>query len=58
MAAKKGASLAGKKGPPSWLRNGLQPQYPDPWILVLLPYGNRAILRAATGVLIILEVRA
>jgi len=40
VAAKKGASLAGEKGPPSWLRNGLQPHYPDLWILVWLPCGN------------------
>ena len=58
MAARKGASLAGRKGPPLWLRNGPQPQHPEPCILVWLPYGNRAILRAATGALIIFEVRA
>jgi hypothetical protein len=45
VAAKKGASLAGRKGPPEWLRDGLDLDHPEPWILVWLPYGNRAIFR-------------
>jgi hypothetical protein len=30
MAAKRGASLAGRKGPPVWLRNGLQWHHAGP----------------------------
>ena len=43
VAAKKGASLAGRKEPPEWLRDGLDLDHPGPWSLVRLPYGNRAI---------------
>jgi len=40
MAAKKGAILAGRKGPPGWLRNGLPTRHSEPWVLAWLPCGN------------------
>ena len=55
MAAEKEAILAGRKGPPVWLRNGLQPLPGgrDLGLVALrqlwLPYGNRTIFRAAAG---------
>jgi len=45
VAAKKGAILAGRKGPPEWLRDGLDLDHSEPWILAWLPYGNRAMFR-------------
>lgn len=36
----KGASLAGRKGPPVWLRNGLPSTHSGSWILAWLPWGN------------------
>ena len=65
MAAKKGASLAGGKGPPGRLRSDPRPHYPNPGILVWLPCGNSGCLTATApllaptgGVLMIFEVRA
>jgi len=34
VAARKGAIMAGEKGPLEWLRNGLRPRYPEHWIRV------------------------
>ena len=65
MAAKKGASLAGRKGPPVRLRNGLRRHHRGPGLWFWLPCGNlrcptatAPVFDAAEGVLMIFEVHA
>jgi hypothetical protein len=63
VAAKKGTSLAGRKGPPVWLRNGLRRHHSGPGFWFWLPCGNlrcptatAPFFDAAAGLLMIFEV--
>jgi len=58
VAARKGAKMAGRNGPPVWLRNGRLARHAGGGMLKKLPYGNRTSVTAAGGALMICEVPA